>query len=123
MWIQLLTLQLLRGASSVVVPQTTRTDVGGSKKKHHVPYWDTVWERPDVPVEVVEAVEVKALAKDTAEAIISHRREISRIKTQMRLSSNEAALSAMSQEIDAIERHLKRVKDEADETLILMLLL
>ena len=125
----------------------SRPDSGagsGGKGKHHIPQWDMAWQReferplepsvtedallsPEiergVSPEVVEVVNAKAEAQALAQAIISHRRETSRIRSQMRLSSNAAALAVMEAEIGKIEAHLAKVKREAEDMLVLTLLM
>ena len=119
------------------------SDVGGGaggkrkKRKQHIAPWDLAWQetgykRPipliqpeidqETPPEVVEVINAKAHAEALAKATIEHRREISRIRAQMRLSSNEAAHKAMEAEIGKIEAHLAKLKQEAEDMLLLTLI-
>ena len=106
---------------------------GGTKsvrKKHHVPAWDMAWQRDGVveitkpaPIDYVKEVEQsKDAGAELAQEIIASRREISRIKSQMKLSSNREALNAMEVEISRIEEHLKKEKQESEESLLMLLL-
>ena len=116
------------------------TDGGAKRKKRQrIPGWDAIWQfdkdvapetlRPapepvaDTPREAAEYQDAKAQAEELAQIIIAHRREISRIRTQMKLSSNEMALQAMQAEIGRIEAHLARVKQEAEDMLLLTILM
>ena len=120
------------------------SEVGGGaggkrkKRKHHIPSWDLAWQEPiyekplppvqpeidrETPPEVVEVVNAKAQAEALAKATIEHRREISRIRAQMRLSSNQAALDVMAAEIGKIEAHLAKLKQEAEDMLMLTILM
>ena len=103
------------------------------KQKHHIASWDLAWQEPlppvqpeidrETPPEVVEVVNARAQAETLAKATIEHRREISRIRAQMRLSSNEAALRTLEAEIGKIEAHLAKLKQEAEDMLMLTILM
>ena len=84
-------------------------------------YRQTVDEQ--TPPEAVEVIDAKAQANELAQRIIAHRREISRIKTQMRLSSNAQALKVMEAEIEAIEKHIQQDKREAEDFLLLTIIM
>ena len=77
----------------------------------------------DTPPEVIDVVNAKAQAEVLAQAVIEQRREISRIKTQMRVSTNQEALKVMETEIEKLEIDLARTKREADEMLLLTILM
>lgn len=91
---------------------------GGRKKKHRILFDEQI-----ISPEVLEVGEVKQLAQVTAQKLIEGRREISRIKTQMRLSSKAEALAVMASEIESIEKHLSQVKRESDDLLLITLLM
>ena len=77
----------------------------------------------ETPPEVIDVVNAKAEAEALARAIIEQRREISRIKTQMRVSTNREALKVMEAEIEKLELDLSRTKREAEELLLLTILM
>lgn len=76
-----------------------------------------------LPEDVTDAQEAKAAAQALAQTIIEHRREISRIKTQMRLSSNVEALAVMDTEIAKLETIIAQSKRDADDMLLLAILM
>ena len=120
------------------------SEVGGGtggkrkKRKYHIAPWDLAWQEPiydkplppvqpeidrETPPEVVDVVNARAQAETLAKGTIEHRREISRIRAQMRLSSNEAALRTLEAEIGKIEAHLAKLKQEAEDMLMLTILM
>ena len=104
-----------------------RQDEGGHKKERkHKPRSLFDLEFPDVPRETLHeqtaVVEVKKDAHDLSEKIVEAHSEISRIRTQMRLQSNDAALQTMEREIKAIEAHLKKIKTEHEDTILTLLM-
>lgn len=99
--------------------EPNRRDARGSKSApSHVPVRD-LREPEDIPEIRREA---KAVGDRTAEEIIASHREISRIKTQMRLTDNAAAMRAMEAEISKIEAHLAKVKAEDDAFLFIFMM-
>ena len=120
-------------ATIVTVAVVRGPDGGAKKKKHRVAPWDINWQKNgEIPQpeeetkpapEVVEFADAKESAQRTAQEIIQARREISRIRTQMRLSTNEAALQALQQEIVKVEKHLAKVKQDEEELLMITLLM
>lgn len=60
---------------------------------------------------------------DDGVLIVEHHSEISKIKARMRLSNNDAALRVMEAEITGIEKHLAKIKREAEDVLLLTILM
>ena len=115
------------------VPSVVVTDQGGGsgcKRKHRLLAEEPLPVRDyqqqidrDTPQESLEVIRAKSEAAILAQAIIEQRREISRIKAQMRLSTNPEAMQAMEREIAAIEKHLLQIKRDAEDMLLLTILM
>ena len=111
---------------------------GGSgkhkRRKHHIPSWDLVWQTPDYerplpPVrpeidratqtEAIEVINAEAEAEALRRSILEARGEISRIKKQIQLSSNRSVAASMKAEINRIEAHIVKMKQEVEDTLLM----
>lgn len=120
------------GATPAPVVTTPTSGGGGKKHEQHSrlgvrDFWqphdpDAVVDAPETR-ESVEVVQARERAKDLSQQIIEGQREVARIKTQMRLSTNTAAMQALEREIQTIEKHLLEAKREAEDFILLTLLM
>ncbi len=107
---------------AAVVPDPGSGGGGRKKKKRGLLAYEPIPDAPEVKHDEATQ-EAVVLGEDIAQQIIESGREVARIKTQMRLSSNSAAIQAMESEIAAIEKHLKAAKRQAEDDLILSIIL
>lgn len=115
-------------SGAAVVATVAPTGGHGRKKKHYIlaeeplPIADEPVER-ETAAEVLEVARAKAGAALVATEIIEQQREIARIKTQMRLTASADAMRVMESEINAIERHLSQIKRDAEDDILMILLM
>jgi len=73
--------------------------------------------------DVADAAEARQKAQELSRQIVEATGEIARIKSQMRLSSNQDAIRALEREIAAVENNILKAKQEAEDMLLLAILL